>query len=195
MIYVMFIPTSMFLPLSDHAEEVGCQWTSGCEKQAESSSQVIDTWWLFQWRRDVLQSDRCYHVCFSKDLAQRVSRVGGECNGIIFILYMSQCWCGSFQFFFTLTSNSSRQCLSNPVQATHEFMAEWIPFKQRHVHEVLKEAGVETCCLFHDATKVFGEDRECVIHGEACEPWLQVNLFFFIMPMSNFNHSKQINSS
>ena len=50
-------------------------------------------------------------------------------------------------------------------EVQHVFMAEWIPYKQKHLMELELS---EECCLFADACKVFSDDRECVRHGGAC---------------------------
>ena len=54
-------------------------------------------------------------------------------------------------------------------EVRHAFMAEWIPYKQKHLMELELS---DDCCLFADACKVFTDDRECVRHGAACVPCL-----------------------
>jgi len=55
----------------------------------------------------------------------------------------------------------------------HQLMSEWIPFKQRHLETLLSALGEDgQCCIFADATKVFGDDRECIRHQACCEPWI-----------------------
>ena len=65
-----------------------------------------------------------------------------------------------------------------PKQVQHCFMAENVPFKQRHLQGIL-EADGSGCCIFHDATKVCTDDRECIVHHGCCETRL-INLVFFI---------------
>ena len=48
------------------------------------------------------------------------------------------------------------------VQVKHEFMAEWIPFKQKFI--LAATSNYKDCCVFTDALNVFDDDRQCVRH-------------------------------
>ena len=61
--------------------------------------------------------------------------------------------------------------LINLKQVHHCFMSENVPFKQRHLQGMLEIDG-SNCCIFHDATKVCTDERECVVHRGCCETCL-----------------------
>ena len=67
-------------------------------------------------------------------------------------------------FFFEKNANMSNQ-EDLPAQVKHEFLCEWIGFKQRHLLDLVSD---QECCLFGDATKVFTDDRHCLRHDACC---------------------------
>ena len=81
-------------------------------------------------------------------------------------------------------------CVFIFLQVDHLFLCEWIPWKQRHLQEMVKNKNDE-CCIFADASKVFTEERHCVRHEECCETHLSLGLFlslFIYLASSSLFH-------